>query len=120
MLDQVAQPVRRLPFGLRDKVDEKLDDLLDKDIIEEVPNTPTTWVSPLVVAPKPDGDIRECIDMRRANKAIVRERHPIPTIEEILYDLNGSTVFSKFLLKWGFHQVELEEESREITTFVTH
>ena len=116
----VAQPVRRLPFGLRDKVDQKLDDLLDKDIIEEVPNTPTTWVSPLVVAPKPDGDIRECIDMRRANKAIVRERHPIPTIEEILYDLNGSTVFSKFLLKWGFHQVELEEESREITTFVTH
>ena len=116
----VAQPVRRLPFGLRDKVDQKLDDLLDKDIIEEVPNTPTTWVSPLVVAPKPDGDIRVCVDMRRANEAIVRERHPIPTVEEILYDLNGSTVFSKLDLKWGFHQVELEEESREITTFVTH
>ena len=58
--------------------------------------------------------------MRRANEAIIRERHPIPTIEEVLYDLNGSTVFSKLDLKWGFHQVELEEESREITTFVTH
>lgn len=116
----VAQQVRRLPFGLRDKVDRKLDDLLDKDIIEEVPDTPTAWVSPLVVAPKPDGDIRVCVDMRRANEAIERERHPIPTIEEILYDLNGSTIFSKLDLKWGFHQVELEEESREITTFVTH
>jgi transposase InsO family protein len=116
----VAQGVRRLPFGLRDKVDGKLDDLLAKDIIEEVPNSPTEWVSPLVVVPKPDGDVRVCIDMRKANEAIVRERHPIPTIEEILYDLNGATVFSKLDLKWGFHQIELEEQSRDITTFVTH
>ena len=104
----------RLPFGLRDKVDQKLDDLLDKDIIEEVPNTPTTWVLPLVVVPKPDEDIRVCVE------AIMRECHPIPTIEEILSDLNGSTVFSKLDLKWGFHQVELEEKSQEITTSVTH
>ena len=84
----VAQPVRRLPFGLREKVDKKLDELLSKDIIEEVPrNTPTEWVSPLVVVPKPDGDIRVCVDMRKANEAIIRERHPIPTIEEVLYDL---------------------------------
>ena len=116
----VAQQVRRLPFGLRDRVDQKLDDLLDKDIIEEVPNTPTAWVSPLVVAPKQDGDIRVCVDMRAANEAIVRERHPIPTIEEILYDLNGSTVFSKLDLRWGFHQIELDEKSREITTFLSH
>ena len=58
----VAQQVRRLPFGLRDKVDQKLDDLLDKDIIEEVPDIPTAWVSTLVVAPKPDGDVRVCVD----------------------------------------------------------
>ena len=117
----VAQPVRRLPFGLREKVDKKLDELLSKDIIEEVPpNTPTEWVSPLVVVSKPDEDIRVCVDMRRANKAIIRERHPIPTIEEVLYDLNGATVFSKLDLKWGFHQIELEEQSRDVTTFVTH
>ena len=116
----VAQQVHRLPFGLRDKVDLKLDDLLSKDIIEELPDTPTSWISPLVVAPKPDGDIRVCVDMRRANEAIIRERHPIPTIEEVLYDLNGSTVLGKVDLKWGFHQVELEGESREIITFVTH
>ncbi|PFX12278.1 Uncharacterized protein K02A2.6 [Stylophora pistillata] len=67
-----------------------------------------------------DGDIRICVDMRRANSAIERERYPIPTIEEILYDLNGSTVFSKLDIKWDFHQVELGERSREIPTFVTH
>ena len=49
-----------------------------------------------------------------------RERYPIPTIEEVLYDLKGATVYSKIDLKWGFHQVELEEDSRDITTFVTH
>ncbi|CAH1255636.1 RTL1 [Branchiostoma lanceolatum] len=116
----VAQSLRRVPYGLRDKVDEKLDQLLELDIIEAVPEEPTGWVSPLVVVPKADGDIRICVDMRRANEAIVRERQPIPTVEDILHDLSGSTVFSKLDLKWGFHQVPLKEESRHITTFVTH
>ncbi|CAB3979614.1 Hypothetical predicted protein, partial [Paramuricea clavata] len=115
----VAQPVRRLLFGLRAKVDKKLKELLE-DIIEEVPSRPTGWISPLAVVPKPDGDIRICVDMRQANKAIERELHPILTIEEVLYELNGSTVYSKLDLKSGFHQVELEESSRRITTFVTH
>ena len=97
----VEQPVRRLPFSLRDKVDEKLDELLENDIIEEVSSRQTKWVSPLVVVRKSDREIRICIDMRRANKAIVRERHPIPTIEEVLYDLNGSSLFSKLDLEWG-------------------
>ncbi|XP_068758051.1 uncharacterized protein [Montipora capricornis] len=76
----VTQPVRRIPFGLREKVDKKLDQLLELDIIEEVPDGPSGWISPLVVVPKGDGDIRVCVDMRRANEAIIRERHPIPTV----------------------------------------
>ena len=76
----VAQPVRRVPFGVRDKVERKL----ESGIMEEVPEGPTGWVSPLGVIPKADGDIRICVDMRCANKAIVRERQPIPTIEEVL------------------------------------
>ena len=84
----VAQPVTRLPFGLRDKVDKKLDELLKEDIIEKVPSGPVEWVSHLVVMAKPDGDIRVRVDMRRANEAVERKRHPIPTIEEVLHDLN--------------------------------
>jgi len=116
----VTQPVRRIPFGLREKVDKKLDQLLELDIIEEVPDGPSGWISPLVVVPKGDGDIRVCVDIRLANEAIIRERHPIPTVEELLHDLNGSTMFSKIDLKWGFHQILLSEDSRHITTFVTH
>ena len=58
--------------------------------------------------------------MRRANEAIVRERHPIPTVDEVLQDMTQSSVFSKVDLKWGYHQLELSEESRDITTFTTH
>ena len=119
-LKPVAQPVRRVPFGLREKVDKKLDQLLKLDIIEEVPDGPSGWISPLVVAAKADGDVRVCVDMRRENEAIIRERHPIPTVEELLHDLNGSTVFSKIDLKWGFHQILLSEGSRHVTTFATH
>ena len=74
-----------------------------------------------MVVPKADEkDIQVCMDMRTANEAIVRETHLIPTMEEVLYDLNRAMVFSKIDLKWGFHQVELDEDSRDITTFVTH
>lgn len=52
-------------------------------------------MSPLVVVPKGHGDLRVCVDVRRANEAIILERHLIPTVVELLHDLNGSTVFSK-------------------------
>ena len=101
------------------KLTAKVNELLEKDIIEKVEG-PTAWVSPVVVAPKASGDIRLCVDMRRANEAIIRERLPIPTIGEVLESLNGSAVFSKLDLRWGFHQIELEADSRDITAFATH
>ena len=115
----IVQSMRRVPFSLRDKLEKKLDELVDLDVIEKAEG-PTPWISPVVVVPKPNGDLRLCVDMRQANCAIVRERHPIPTVDEILHDLNGSTVFTKLDIKWAFHQVELSEKSRPITTFVTH
>ena len=75
-------------------------------------------VSPVVVVPKPGGDIRLCIDMRRADEATRRARHPLPTVDEITHSMNGSKMFNKLDLKWGYHQLELIPESRGITTFV--
>ena len=115
----VAQKMRRVPFSLKDKVTAKVNELLEKDIIEKVEG-PTIWVSPVVIAPKASGDIRLCVDMRRANQAIIRERLPVPTVDEVLGSLNGSTVFSKVDLRWGFHQIELDADSRDITAFATH
>lgn len=54
------------------------------DIIEPV-HKPSAWVSPIVPVLKPDDDIRICFDMRAANKAIIRENHPLPTMEQLRY-----------------------------------
>ncbi|KAK3700539.1 hypothetical protein QZH41_000759 [Actinostola sp. cb2023] len=115
----VAQPQRRVPFHVREAVDKKLQELEDLDIIESVTG-PTPWVSPLVAVPKSNGEVRVCVDMRRVNEAVIRERHPIPTLEETLQSLNGAAVFLKLDLRWGYHQVELHPESRALTTFSTH
>ena len=90
----VAQKPRRVPFALRENVTSKVEDLIAKDIVERVTG-PTSRVSPVVIAPKASGDIRLFVDMRKANAAIIRERIPIPTENEVLENLNGSAVFSK-------------------------
>ena len=121
-IDQHVKPVvqmRRVPFSLRDKLDKKLYEIVDLGVIEKAEG-PTPWISPVFVVPKPNDDLHLCVDMRQANSAIVRERHPIPTVDEILHDPNGSTVFAKLDIKWAFHQVELRGESRPITTSTTH
>lgn len=117
----VAQRHRRIPFHLRQKLETEIQRLEDLDIIEKVTG-PTPWISPVVVAPKPKNpeEIRLCVDMRQANKAIIRERHPAPTIDDIYSRLTGSTHFSKLDLRSGYHQLMLSEESRYITTFSTH
>ena len=76
-VEPIAQPMRRVPYHLRDKLSKKLDELLELDIIEEV-SGPSSWVSPVVVIPKGD-DIRLCVDMRQANSGVRRERYPVPT-----------------------------------------
>ncbi|KAM7281182.1 uncharacterized protein ISCGN_005682 [Ixodes scapularis] len=116
-----AQPHRRNPFAVRSKVEEKISQLLTLDIIEEATG-PTPWLSPVVIVPKPHSpeDIRLCIDMKCANRAILRERHVCPTIDDVITALNGSTLFTKLDLKDGYHQLELDNESRTITTFATH
>ena len=115
----VAQPIRRVPYHLRDKLTNKLKELVELDIIEKV-SGPSSWVSPVVVVPKPTGDIRLCVHMQQANMAVRQKWYPIPTIDEVLQDLNQSKFFSKLDLNSAYHQIELAPESRDITTFGTH
>lgn len=117
-IQPVAQPQRRIPFHVRKDVEKEIQRLEKLDIIEKVEG-PTPWVSPVVVVPKKSG-VRLCVDMRAANKAIKREKHPMPTIDDLIADLNGATVFSKLDMTNAYHQLELDESCRYITTFATH
>lgn len=114
----VQQPVRRIPVALEEKVILKLEDGVKADIIEPVVG-PSRWISPIVLAFKENGDIRMCIDMRRANRAILRENYPLPTFETFMTKLKGAKYFTRLDLKNAYHQIELHEDSREITTFIT-
>lgn len=92
--------------------------MLKHDVIVKVEG-PTSWVTPLVVVKKPNGDIRICLDTREANQTVVREKHPVPTVEETLQKEFYARFFSKLDLSTAFHQIELHPESRDITTFAT-
>ena len=104
----VAQRHHRVPFHLREKVEKSLSELEQQGIIEKVQDSAgTDWVSPIVVVPKADNNIRICVDMRAANTAIKRVRHPIPTVKNITLELNNAKVFSKLDLAQAYHQIPL-------------
>ena len=122
MIDDVTPVVQkpsRISFNLLYRAENKIHHLLDQDIIERVPdNQPHSWVSPLVIAPKPDSnDNRFCIDMRMANEAIQRPYTQIPTMADIVNKFQGAERFTKLDLKEAYHQFVLDELSRNITTF---
>ena len=91
-----------------------------EDIIERI-DKPTSWVSPTVITPKKNpNEIRLNVDMRVANNAIPRVNSITPTIDELIHKLNGAVVFSHLDMNHGYHQIELDEHSRDVTTFSTH
>ena len=108
----VAQPLRHIPFNLCPAIDRQIYELIDATIFEAVPDSPSTWLSPLVVVHEPDGDVRVCIDKRKVNQSIRQEQYPVISTDKLLSELNGSKVFNKLDLKWGFHQIPLAEDSQ--------
>ena len=113
-----VMPPRRVPVALREKLKNELDRLTQSKVISPI-QEPRDWVSSMIAAKKPDGNIRLCIDPHYLNLALKRSHYPLPVIEEILPELSKAKVFSKVDLKEGFLQVELDKESSQLTVFQT-
>ena len=109
---------RRIPFPLLEKVETELNRLETEGIIEKV-TKPTDWCAPMVPVVKPNGNVRICVDLKRLNDSVKREHFMLPNLDDIAPDLEGATVFSKLDASSGFYQIPLNEESRELTTFIT-
>lgn len=114
----VIQRHRTIPLAMVRGVDEKLQKLCKAGIIEPIDGF-TPWLSPIVPVLKSDGDIRLCVDMRMANRAIKKEEFPLPNIDTLLSTMGKATVFSKIDLEQAFYHLELKEGSRYITAFTT-
>ncbi|KAJ8364836.1 hypothetical protein SKAU_G00136670 [Synaphobranchus kaupii] len=74
----------------------------------------------IVTTRKDRPDIRLCVDLREPNKAVVIDGFPLPHMEEMFAELRGATLFSTLDLQSAYHQVPLHEDSRSLTTFITH
>ena len=81
---------------------------------------PTDWVSSLAYSRKADGDLRICLNLTHLNKAIRWDHYRIPTLEEITYELAGSTKFTKIDRFASYHCIVLNYESFLLTIFNTH
>ena len=113
-----VHPPRRVPLELRVKLKAKLDEMVQRGIIAKV-DQPTKWVSSVLVKEKPNGELRICLDPTDLNKAVMRDHHPTPVIDDITPELSGSDVFTKLDLKDGYWHVRLNERSSFLTTFNT-
>ena len=112
----VQHAPRRIAITLKKEVKEKIEELEKKGIIQKV-TEPTEWISSMVIVTKP-GKIRICLDPRDLNKAILRPKYQMPTLE-VLPSLTNAKVFSTMDAKDGFYQIGLDEASSKKTTFWT-
>nr|GFC35284.1 hypothetical protein [Tanacetum cinerariifolium] len=113
-------PVTRAPYRLAPpemkELSEQLKELSDKGFI-----TPSSspWGAPILFVKKKDGSFRMCIDYQELNKLTVKNRYPLPRIDDLFDQLQGSNVYSKIDLRSGYHQLRVREEDVSKTTFRT-
>ena len=117
-----AKPVihapRRVAPYLLQPLKKKLDEMVDQHVVVPI-QQPTDWVNSLVIVEKPDKSLRLCLDPKDLNKSIKREFFQIPRFEDVLTQLAGATFFTILDQKDSYWQVELDDDSIQLTTFNT-
>ncbi|GJS43154.1 putative reverse transcriptase domain-containing protein [Tanacetum coccineum] len=115
-----ATPVARAPYRLApsemQELSNQLQELSDRGFIR--PST-SPWGAPVLFVKKKDGSFRMCIDYRELNKLTVKNRYPLPRIDDLFDQLQGSSVYSKIDLRSGYHQLRVRDEDIPKTAFRT-
>ncbi|GJV88527.1 putative reverse transcriptase domain-containing protein [Tanacetum coccineum] len=108
-------PYRLAPSELQE-LSTQLQELSDKGFIRP---SSSPWGAPVLFVKKKDGSFRMCIDYRELNKLTVKNRYPLPRIDDLFDQLQGSRVYSKIDLRSGYHQLRVREEDIPKTAFRT-
>ncbi|GKE85651.1 putative reverse transcriptase domain-containing protein, partial [Tanacetum coccineum] len=115
-----AAPVARAPYRLAPaemkELAEQLKELSDKGFIRP---SSSPWGAPILFVKKKDGSFQMCIDYRELNKLTVKNRYPLPRIDDLFDQLQGSIIYSKIDLRSGYHQLRVREEDIPKTAFRT-
>ncbi|GJQ91971.1 putative reverse transcriptase domain-containing protein [Tanacetum coccineum] len=115
-----AAPVARAPYRLAPsemkELSEQLQELSDKGFIRP---SSSPWGAPVLFVKKKDGSFRMCIDYRELNKLTVKNRYPLPRIDDLFDQLQGSSIYSKIDLRSGYHQLRVREQDVPKTAFRT-
>ncbi|GJT61888.1 putative nucleotidyltransferase, ribonuclease H [Tanacetum coccineum] len=115
-----ATPVARAPYRLApskmQELSNQLQELADRGFIR--PST-SPWGAPVLFVKKKDGSFRMCIDYRELNKLTVKNRYPLPRIDDLFDQLQGLSVYSKIDLRSGYHQLRVKDEDIPKTAFKT-
>ena len=111
----VQQARRKVPIiESKEAICAALDSMIEGDILEPQIE-PTPWVNSAMYPVKPTGEVRPCLDCMPLNKAIIRENHTPPTVEEIAHKLARARYFTKGDAYKAFLHVHLSKKSRELT-----
>ena len=107
-------PPYRHPKKFRDKIEKNIQELLE---LRHIRPSSIPYASSVVLVKKKDGTLRMCIDFRDLNKKTIKNRYPIPRIDELMDELFGANYFSKIDLRSGYHQIRTKGEDVQKTAF---
>jgi len=111
----IRHTLRRQPFHLLDKIDERVVKMVEAGFIEP---SCSPWTSNLDVVSKKDGSLRFCVDYRKLNSVTRRDAYLLPRIDSGLDALSGAQFFSAFDLRSSYHQVPMDMKDADKTTFI--
>ena len=94
----------------------QLQELLEKGLIRP---SVSLWGAPVLFVKKKDGTLRLCVDYRQLNKMTVKNKYPLPRIDDLFDQLKGAIVFSKIDLRSGYHQLKIKDVDVQKTVFRT-
>jgi hypothetical protein len=120
-LEEGEKPVITTPYmhpkKFKDEIEKAIKELLEMGHIRP---SSSPFASSVVLVKKKDGTMRMCIDYRALNKKMIKNRYPIPRIDELLDELHGVVYFSKIDLRSRYHQIRVREQDIPKTTFRCH